>query len=272
MRSILSILALFSLAAVAAPKVEKAEDGSLQVTTARYVGVISPTSGFLSTLKLADGDVILTGSRLYCDVLPDGRKNLRAKADEAPQIKAEADGAITVKTTGKLVDDDGALHPTYPFSYHVLYRFDDTREARVSVSLIPDFDNESVYGFAGHVFGISGEREFFANTADGLISQMAPTHGGRTYQSESEPLDHESPYLGVVRTDGQVVEFRLAAGLDSLLNVFFHDSSKGSTSLFFCPLSGRNSRRAKAGEAWRHDLVISATPLAEWLKRTPTPK
>jgi hypothetical protein len=263
---------LFSLAAVAAPKMEKAEDGSLQVTSAYYVASVDHGSGFLSTLKLADGEVVLTGSRLYCDVLPDGRKSLRAKADEAPQVKTLADGAITVEAKGKLVDDDGALHPTYPFSYHVLYRFDDTRGVRVSVSLIPNFDSESVYGFAGHVFGIPGEREFFANTADGLISQMAPTHGGRTYQSESEPLDHEKPYLGVVRSDGQVVEFKLAEGMDSLLNVFFHDSGKGSTSLFFCPLSGPNSRRAKAGEVWRHDLVISATPLAEWLKRTSASK
>ena len=116
---------------------------------------------------------------------------------------------------------------------------------------------------------LAAHREFFVNTADGLISELAATRSTRTYQSEGEPLSMENPYLGVVLQSGQVVVFRFVGGLDSLLNIFLHDSGTGPTNLFLAQLSGSTSRQTRKGDAWTHELVIEAIPLAEWGKTTP---
>jgi hypothetical protein len=265
MRTAALLLLLLIAVVGAAPKAETGSEG-LRVRTARYVATFDADSGLLAALTLADGTPLLTNTRLYGDVLPDGRRNFSAKAKAAPNATTQADGSLLVEVAGALLDTDGKPHPAYPFTYTASYRFDDTARVRVVVSVVPGFDSEAVFGFLGHVLSTADQREFFVNTADGLVSEMAATHGGRTYQSESEPLDLENPYLGVLLRTGQVLQFRLVSGAESLLNVFFHDSGTGPTHLFLCPLCGANPRRARQGEAWRQELVIEAMPLAAWTK------
>ena len=268
MRYLACLLPLLVVTAVAAPRVEQGPDG-LSVRTAHYLATFAADSGLLHTLTLADGMSLLTNTRLYCDVLPDGRRNFSARADAPATATVAADGSVVIETVGKLFDPDGKVSATFPFGYRARYQFDDTAQVRLAVSLIPGFDSDGVYGFAGHVLSIADQREFFVNTADGLISELAATRPGRTYQSEREPLSPTDPYVGVVLRSGQVVQFRLMADAEGVLNTCFHDLGEGPTHLFFCPLSGSNPRRAVKGTAWTHELMIEAMPLAAWGKAKP---
>jgi hypothetical protein len=263
MKRALLLLPFLAAVGLAAPKAETSPDG-LRIQTARYAATFDPGSGLMKSLSLADGTQLVTGSRLYSDVLPDGRRSFSAKADAPAKATPQPDGALLIEVRGKLLDEDGKQSPTFPFAYSATYRFDETAEVRVSVALIPEFDSEGVFGFAGHVLSTATQREFFVNTADGLISEMAATRPGRTYQSDSEPLALTNPYVGVLLGTGQVLQFRLTGGMASLLNVFFHDSGSGPTHLFLCPLSGNNGRTARKGEEWRHEMVVQAMPLADW--------
>lgn len=267
MNRLLALLSLLAVASSATPAIEQGADGLL-VRTAHYVATFNADSGLLHTLTLADGTALLSNTRLYCDGLPNGRKNFSAKAAAPATATTTADGTVVVEVAGKLLDADGQVSSEYPFSYTARYQFDDSPRVRLAVSLIPDFDSEAVFGFAGQVMGTAAQREFFANTADGLISELAATRSGRTYQSEREPLSATDPYLGVVLKSGQVVQFRIMAGVEGLMNTFFHDSGEGPTSLFFCPLSA-TARRAAKGTAWTQELMVEAMPLAAWGKAKP---
>lgn len=268
MKRLACLLPLLACLADAAPAIDQTGE-ELTVRTARYAATFAADSGLLHTLALADGTPLLVSSRVYNDVLPDGRKGFGPKATAPAKATPQADGSVVVEVAGRLLDAEGNPHPVFPLGYRARYQFDDSAQVRLAVSLVPEFDSEAVYGFAAHILSLAAHREFFVNTADGLISELAATRSTRTYQSEGEPLSMENPYLGVVLQSGQVVVFRFVAGVDSLLNIFLHDSGTGPTHLFLAQLSGPTSRQTRKGDAWTHELVIETIPLAEWGKTTP---
>lgn len=268
MKRLACLLPLLVGLATAAPVVDQTGD-ELTVRTARYTATFATDSGLLHTLALADGTPLLASTRVYNDVLPDGRRSFGPKATAPGKATPQADGSVLVEVAGRLLDAEGYPHPVFPLGYRARYQFDDSARVRLAVSLVAEFDSEAVYGFAAHVLSLAAHREFFVNTADGLISELAATGSRRTYQSEGEPLSMDNPYLGVVLQSDQVVVFRFTRGLDSLLNIFLHDSGTGPTHLFLAQLSGSTSRQTSKGDAWTHELVIETIPLAEWGKPNP---
>jgi len=95
MRYLACLLPLLVVTAVAAPRVEQGPDG-LSVRTAHYLATFAADSGLLHTLTLADGMSLLTNTRLYCDVLPDGRRNFSARADAPATATVAADGSVVI--------------------------------------------------------------------------------------------------------------------------------------------------------------------------------
>ena len=260
-----TVVALAGRAATAAATV-KEEPKGVTVQTARFVAFFDRRSGgMLQTLRTASGQGLIGSARMYTDrQMQRPRHHYGARCDPKAALGVERSGSnIKVVAEGRLLDKSGAEPDGMPFGYRVEYTFDDSPRVRVSAKVTVRFVEPELRGFLAYVFSIPSEREFFANTADGRICEVAPKVSQRTWQSAREPLSAQAPWLGVVQEGGRVLKFTIATQSDPLQNVFFHDSGKGSTTLFLAWLDGGSTRPAHRGDAWEVEYVMEVMPLPE---------
>ena len=305
----LVLLPLFCCAAAYCadqPKVERS-GGRVKVTTSHFVAAFDQAGGsLLTSLHSADGRALITGSRIYHDnMMRYPRKPYRSTSDRPPEVHAEDGGKrVVVEAKGRLLDDAGAPHEIGDFSYVVRYTFDASPQLRIVTSMTVGFDEPELRGFLAHIFSTAPQREFFANTTDGRICELAATRSRRTWQSRLEPLSETAPWLGCVLESGLVLRFTLgtvsrgpgaARGRDAeasvgrlqgapgskaagtaagtvhkgqspepLQNVFFHGSGKGPMAVFFAWLDGGTTRPVNKGDQWEGEVVLAACELSQF--------
>lgn len=264
MRVCALVVSMFvAVGACAEVGLEDTPDG-LVVRTSQYVARISQNTGFLVSLTTGKGEELITGSRVYCDVLPDGRRAFSPRASVPPAVtRGEKPGPeFVIETTGQLVDNEGRLHPEYPFTYCVRYEFSDaSSQLRIRTSVVPGFDADDIHGFLAHVFSLAPYQEFFAQTEEGRVSQLASDHSTRVFQSEQEPLSHLDPRLGVLLKTGSVLSLRVDLENPPLQNVFIHDNGKGGAALFLANLSSNTPLKAEKGQTWVSEATLETMPL-----------
>ena len=250
----------------AAPVVETAAD-RVTVRTAHYVATFDQGAGSLLTaLRTADRTPLITGSRIYHDhMMRCPRKAYRATSANPPQARAVDGGQrVVVEAEGRLLDDAGKPHEIGDFSYLVRYTFDDAPKLRIATTITVGFDEPELSGFLAHLFSTAPQREFFANTTDGRVCELAATRSQRTWQSVREPLSLSAAWLGCVLKSGRVLRFSITGRSQPLQNVFFHDSGRGPTTIFFAWLDGGTTRPVKRGTKWELEVEVEAVALGEF--------
>lgn len=251
----------------AAAATVKEEPKGVTVQTARFVAFFDRRSGgMLQTLKAASGQELIRSATVYTDHQmrrPRHHYGSRHEPEAALRVERSA-GCVRIVAEGRLLDKSGAEPDGMPFGYRVEYTFDDSPRVRVAAKVTVGFGEPELRGFLAYIFSIPSEREFFANTVDGRICELAAAVSQRTWQSAREPLSAQAPWLGVVQRGGRVLKFTITRQSDPLQNVFFHDSGKGPTTLFFAWLDGGSTRPAHKGEAWELEYVVETMPLAEF--------
>ncbi len=250
----------------AAPTIERST-GRVTVTTRRYVATFDQAAGsLLTSLSTREGDALITGSRIYQDnMMGYPRKYYGPTSDTPPAARVEDDGKrVIVEAKGRLLDADGKPHEVGDFAYVVRYTFDDSPKIGIATTLTVGFDEPELRGFLAHIFTTAPQREFFANTADGRISELAATRTQRTWQSRQEPLSESAPWLGCVLRNGYVLRFTVGRLTEPLQNIFFHDSGRGPTTVFFAWLDGGVARPVRRGATWALDVEIEADKLGDF--------
>jgi len=225
-----------------------------------------PTGGLLKSLKTASGQELIRDSTVYTDrQLLRPREYFGSRHAQQPSLDVKrTEGKTTVTARGRLLNAAGAEPEGMPFRYEIRYTFDASSRLSVDVKIVPDFDEPELRGFLAHTLFLAPQREFFANTTDGRICELAATTSQRTWQSVREPLSATAPWLGVVLKSGSVLKFTVTTESAPLQNVFFHDSGNGPTTLFFAWLDGGATRPVRKGDEWVLAYTVEAVPLGEF--------
>ena len=224
------LLTVTNDAAVGAAVEVRENEQYLTISTPAFHALFDrQTGGLLRSLRAASGQELIRDSTVYSDLqMQHPREYFGSRHDPQATLGVERLAGKTVVTArGRLVNAAGVTPEGMPFSYEIRYTFDASSRFSVDAKITVGFDQPKLRGFLAHTVFLAAQREFFANTADGRICELAPTASRRTWQSVREPLSATAPWLGVVLAKGLVLKFTLTTESTPLQNVFFHDSGKG---------------------------------------------
>jgi len=221
--------------------------------------------GLLEKLTDKDGRTLAGSCRTYSDYGFDvGRRAVSSGCEKSPKVRVERSTAsVSVVCEGNLVRDDGQPAQAGPIRYEARYEFDDSSRVKITLAVAFGFDQPDAAGFLAHMMPLGEHVEWFVNTADGRICQRAGAVNQRTWQSVLEPISQDKPWLGVLLRTGQVLRVSGLKTNAPLQNVFFHDSGKGPTTLFFAWLDGNVPRPVRKDDRWEASFVLDVLPLSE---------
>ncbi|NUQ01979.1 MAG: hypothetical protein HUU35_19200, partial [Armatimonadetes bacterium] len=131
------------------------------------------------------------------------------------------------------------------------------RTVRVAARLSGERDWPEASGFLATVFSLGGLGEWFAETVDGRVNEVAPDRQ-RGFQAAQLPLAPEQPTLGLVYTHGRILRATVRARRGPLSNVFLHHTGPGSAALFVAWLDSGATAPWPAGEVWELSLELQA--------------
>ncbi len=217
--------------------------------------------GWLTGVADAAGRRYVQGGWLYTDHgLFDGRRMVTTRYETQPQMAAESgDGAVTVTAAGTLRPAPNDP-PADGLRYELRATLADGPEIRLRWRLTTAVDRPEAQGFLAVLWDCPGVDEWYADTVDGRLNELAEGDG-RCYQSAISPLDPERPELGFVYPDGRRLLVRAARAVSGPLSNLFCHHSGHRMALFAANLDGARAPVAwPAGTTWETELTLVCMP------------
>ncbi len=216
--------------------------------------------GWLTQVAGADGKVWIQSGFGYSDhgLFADGHFVGSSHERQATLQADERGDELTVTASGRPRPAPNDPIPADGLAYELAVTVGDGRDVKVAVRWRSLVDRPSVRGFMAAVWTLPNITEWYADTVDGRINELAGSDRG--YQSANWPLDPQRARLGLVYRDGRRLELldpRPAAG--PLMNVFSHHGG-GGAALFLAMLDGSQALPWPAGRPWETVATLRLVP------------
>ncbi|MFN3421187.1 MAG: hypothetical protein ACK40X_05635 [Armatimonadota bacterium] len=222
------------------------------------------SGGLLSLLRHLNLEAPrITGMVIYTDwgiLKPDRYEPIGSQNEREPKVsEVVSSGEKFIIVEGQLKDRNGQ---PCGLKYRVVHKFAHA-EVAMDVTLRAERDFQSMRGFLATMLNFTGATEWFACTQKGwLFAEIG--RDGRVFQSAHNPLDTNSPTLGVANSQtglALVLTLKNAEPEESLDNVFIHANPTGSGGIFLAWCDGIGMREMKIGDEWRISVNLSFTRL-----------
>lgn len=205
----------------------------------------------------------VTGMAIYTDwgiLKPDRYEPVGSQNEREPKVSERvSNGEKVVIVEGQFKDRNGQ---PCGLKYRVVHKFAHAKVA-MDITLKAERNFQSMLGFLAAMLNFAGATEWFACTQNGwLFAEIG--RDGRVYQSVHNPLDTNSPTLGVANPKtglALVLTLKNAEPEESLDNLFIHANPTGSGGIFFAWCDGITTREMKAEDEWRISVNLSFTQL-----------
>ena len=259
-----------ALAGMAYGQPQVTRDGDrASVTNDHYRATLSAaTGGLIESLTTPDGRLLTLGHTLYTDrgLGPDG-VFFGSRHEQAPavEVTGEADEVI-VRSNGRFRPDPAQPNaPALDISYSVEHRFGAGAAIRIAWTATAVLEQPWGQGFFAYLLSLPPAREWYAATLDGRLYRAMNGAGTRTFQSVTQPLRLDQPFLGVLLDGGPLLHFAELQSSVPFANVFLYENADRSSGLFLARLDGPYRAPVESGVPWKAAFTLRVFPsLQEW--------